>query len=492
MISSLLNSGGVAEDLDRAALRLILEESERIPERVARLGLDIDGKGLRHLISAFLSSGKILLEGDFKASVLVAGILETRLLDFDSVTILSFNEGVWPSASLPGSLVPYSLRKYFGLPTAENRDAMYAYYFYRLIQRAASVNLVYLTGQMDNGIRVGEKSRYIRQLEFESDIVISHGREIPVKVVSESRTITIEKNPAVMESLYQFFNPEKGRSLSASALNDYLDCPLRFCLAQVYGLRQPIEEEQPSDPKGFGKLIHNGLEALYIPFLDGTRQLNSASLQHLIDNEGKTLTSAHDAVSTGGKDDVALLVAKEFILSVLKHDLEAPPDRIMGLERTVKVPFGMRECGFESDLQLKAVIDRFDVQGGQSRVVDYKTGKCELSFTGLDDLFDATRSQRKKEIFQVLFYSELLLLAGLADTDVIPSLYPLISMRAGKSDTRVKLKTEPLFYSDIREAFRERLGLLVAEIFDPSIPFTQTSDEYKCRMCPFAGICMRD
>jgi CRISPR/Cas system-associated exonuclease Cas4 (RecB family) len=500
MINTLLESGAISGELDRAAALMIHRESSRINEIISHLGLEIDGRGLRHFISSAISSGKIQLEADYQSRILVAGILETRLLDFDSITILSFNEGVWPSRSLPGSLIPYSLRKYFGLPTAENRDAMYAYYFYRLIQRASKVNLIYLTGHMDDGIRVGEKSRYVRQLEYEHDLLKEYGQALPVKVASEGRLITVEKNSEVVKALDTFFDPDSGKSLSASALNDYLDCSLRFCLTYVFGMRQPLEEESPSDPKGFGHLIHNTLETLYKPFATGIKPLTGASLKDLISDEKGLLKilGTHYSDNEGnpagntGKDDIARLVAREFVISVLKKDLDELPETILGLEKKIFLGFGREECGFDKDVRLKAVVDRIDRFMGLTRVVDYKTGKCELNFSGLDELFDASKNQRRKEIFQVLFYAELISSAELAPAEVMPSLYPLIDLRAGKRETRVTMKSEAFVYSEIRDNFREKLATLIAEIFNPGVPFTQTKNDFNCRYCPFAGICMRD
>jgi CRISPR/Cas system-associated exonuclease Cas4 (RecB family) len=295
-----------------------------------------------------------------------------------------------------------------------------------------------------------------------------------------------------------FFLGEKGKSLSASALNDYLDCPLRFGLTYVYGLREPDDQDSPSDPKGFGKLIHQGLENLYQSFVNGTRNTSASSFQELLKDE-KLLDTALRPLGHGGKgtaaytgkDDIALLVAREFIISVLEKDMEDPPERIVGLEKTIVFPYGLNRDGFHGSLRLKAVIDRIDNYNGYTRVVDYKTGKCELNFTGIPELFDTSATQRKKEVFQVLFYSELIESLGMAESDIMPSIYPVIELRSGNRETRVTLKSEPLVYSAVREEFKAMLANLLSEIFDPSVPFRQTSIDNHCRLCPFSGICMK-
>ncbi|HBB91462.1 MAG TPA: hypothetical protein DC042_07025 [Bacteroidales bacterium] len=489
------------EPLEKAALKLISGQIDRINALKLSTGLDINSKGLRKLLDRFSRSTKITLQSDHQAINQVSGILETRLLDFERIYILSFNEGIWPSKGLPGSLIPYSLRRYFGLPTAENRDAMYAYYFYRLIQRAGTVTLFYTTGQMDEVIRSGEKSRYISQLEFDSPIPVTVLQEKAAVIATRKTPISINKSGVVQSELMEYVNAGSGRKLSASALNDFLDCSLRFAFKYIYNWREPDDSGTPSEPKGFGQLLHRALEQLYKTFAESSTAPDSQwykvllsktqQIDALLQDVYTDLLQKPGFMADPGKDQLALIVAREFLVETLRNDSLNAPDKIIGIEKVIEMSLPQQLNGELFHVNFKAVIDRIDIVGSGIRIIDYKTGSCELSFSAVEDLFNGAKTQRRKEIFQVLLYSELFLRSTDFSGTIQPSLFRFIRLRAGDPETRIRFDKMPLEFNLIREEFNAFISQLFNDLFNADLPFSQTANESLCKNCSFSLVCGR-
>ncbi len=502
LVEKLNDQLSVLEPIEKAALKLISGQIDRIKVMKLTTGLDINSMALRKLLDRFFRSSRITLKSNHQAINQVSGILETRLLDFERIYILSFNEGIWPSKGLPGSLIPYSLRRYFGLPTAENRDAMYAYYFYRLIQRAGTVTLFYTTGQMDEVIRSGEKSRYISQLEFDSAIPVQLLQEKAAVIATRKTPISIDKSGVVLVELMKYLRAGSGKKLSASALNDYMDCSLRFAFKYIYNWREPDDSGTPSEPKGFGQLLHRALEQLYKPFADSLSAPDSRWFQVLLGNTQQVdallqevyvdLLQKQGFIEDPGKDQLALIVAREFIIETLRNDSLNAPDKIIGIEKLVEMSLPQQINGEVFDVNIKAVIDRIDRVGSEVRIIDYKTGSCELSFSAVEDLFNGAKAQRRKEIFQVLLYSELFLRSVDFSGTIQPSLFRFIRLRAGDPDTRIRFDKMPLDFNLIREEFNAHMSHLFSDLFNADLPFCQTVNEAICRNCSFSSLCGRN
>ena len=215
------------------------------------------------LFRKIMNSSRIPFEGEPLRGIQLMGILETRLLDFKNLIILSLNEGVMPAAPGGQSFIPANLRYAFGMPTREDRDAIYAYYFYRLIQRAENIEIMY--NSKTEGVRTGEPSRYISQLKYLFDMNIRF--ETLSFRIAEKKTVdvTIEKTDEVMERLAAFTGRGE-RKLSPTSVTTYLDCPLRFYFTYVAGIREEDEVTEDIDASGFGTLLHRTMELLYLPY----------------------------------------------------------------------------------------------------------------------------------------------------------------------------------------------------------------------------------
>lgn len=495
--------GTLYSQIEGAAVDAIIKQAGIFQEIFSRYDLTLDAGSLSKLFSQYINAGKITLETNREANNQVMGILETRLVDFDEVFILSFNEGIWPSKSLPGSLIPYSMRKIFHLPTAENRDAMYAYYFYRLIQRTKALHIYYLTGHRDDGIRSGEKSRYITQLQFESAKKIEFRNEPPIRLSIAVQPIMIRKEGLVKERLDQYrVGNSNGKSLSPSAINEYMDCSLRFALKRLYEIKEPDEIAYASEPRGFGILIHQVMNRLYHEFVGkGTgpdihwlkRVLDDRDhLVKIIREEYNLVLKESEAINPGGKEILAMEVVRQFINKILEFDLKVLPSKIIGLEQRFSMEFPIIVRDQNSMVSLNGIIDRIDQVPEGIRIVDYKTGSCELNAKSVDTLFNCDTAKRPKEAFQVSLYCELFLNQTRATADLMPCLFRLGRFRSGDYDHRLKIDGQEVVYSGIRNEFSIGLKKILEDLFNPDIPFVQTDNEQHCRFCPFAGICSRE
>lgn len=489
--------------IEKAAIDSIISQAGIFGEVISKYNLKLDPRSLSKLFPQFINTSKITIETDREACNQVTGILETRLVDFEEVFILSFNEGIWPSKSLPGSFIPYSMRRIFHLPTAENRDAMYAYYFYRLIQRTKSLYLYYLTGHMDDVIRSGEKSRYLTQLQFEIPEKIEFRLEPPARVGNPPNAIIIRKEGVVKELLDRYLSSsQNSKSLSPSAINEYIDCSLRFAFKRIFDFKEPDEIAFASEPKGFGILIHQVMHRLYKNFIGIDNGPDAGWLKRVINDKDRLADIIREeynavlkepgAVKPGGKELLGMEVVRQFLNKILEFDQLILPLRIFGLEQKFRMEYPIEIGGQSVVVNLNGIIDRIDQVSEGIRIIDYKTGNCELNAKTIDDIFNREAVKRPKEIFQVLMYCEIYLNQTSTTVDLMPSLFRLGRFRAGNNDYRVKVAGNDTVFSVIRDEFNQGLKKILENLFNPDIPFVQSEDDQVCRYCLFTGICSRE
>ncbi|NJN24981.1 MAG: PD-(D/E)XK nuclease family protein [Cyclobacteriaceae bacterium] len=482
----------------------------RLNEFVALHQLHIATSAFQKLFRQMAQNERMPFEGEPLLGLQVMGMLETRNIDFDTVIMLSMNERMVPPAAKNSSFIPYSIRKVFGLPVADHQDSMYAYLFYRLVQRAHNIYLIYNATE-ETG-KSGEVSRFVRQLQHETSIPISFGTIATEVSIEDPHHITVYKNDRIMESLYRFTSV-KGflKRFTPTALSAYLDCRLRFYFKYVLELSEPEEVAEEVDAMVFGNILHKVLEQLYLPFdREGYRTVNPgdfAKLKKRIDDE---ITSAF-ATQFGsdvasyvfeGQNILAREIIGKMILKVLEYDARRAPFEILGLEADQRkgyvLDIEIQIEGKSAKAGMKGVIDRIESKDGIVRITDYKTGQDNNSFADISGLFDRENKSRNKAIFQTFFYALLYLESpmGRPDLPVQAALFavrelfkegfsPLIVKKEGRmthevDDVRVHL-----------EEFRGELKDLLQEILDPSVPFSQTEDLRKCSYCPYAGICNR-
>ncbi len=449
------------------------------------------------LLIQYLGSVKLTFEGEPLAGLQVMGILETRVLDFNNIVLLSVNEGIMPKANVSGSFIPYHLRKGNGLPTIEEQNAMYAYYFYRLLQRSKNVTFVYNSGS--TGLRTGEKSRFLYQLQLESPFQIDEIASENAIDPSPFYPISVQKNGKVLTELCNI--SESKRRISPTALNQYLLCPLSFYFKYIVCFKEENEVTEEVDARIFGKLFHSVMEYLYSPLLN--QSIKSDTLQSLVDDEVKIEASLKKAfeihffkseqqnfeASLTGKNRLVFGVIKKMVLQTLLSDQKRTPFQICGIEQKVDATISIFEEA--KSLRIGGFIDRIDCISGSFEIIDYKTGSVEQTFNSLNDLFDNKAKNRNKAAFQTLLYCYIWEKMHPASGPIFPSVYGLKEIF--KDDTkRFSIRENGLRevnFIEIKEAYELLLINLLEEIFNPDIPFGQTTVEENCLYCSFTSIC---
>ncbi|MDQ2178298.1 PD-(D/E)XK nuclease family protein [Marinifilum sp. D714] len=454
------------------------------------------------ILEKMIQTLSIPFEGEPLAGLQVMGILETRLLDFKKLVVLSMNEGKLPKTGTANSFIPYHLRKGFGMPTIDHQDAIFAYYFYRLIQRADDIKLLYST--QSDGIRTGEMSRFLYQLKYESDFDIeesSPGYDISLK---EAKPISVEKNERILNRLAEYCG-DQFRSFSPSALNTYLACPLSFYFKYIAGLKEPDQVLEEIDPPTFGNLFHNTLEDLYKPFVGKTLEREDLEIirkdKDLIEEKLKTAfrdtyfkTPKDKEIQISGRNLLIFDILKKYIDRILVLDQQFAPFQILSLEDEYRIQIPISG---DRKVNIKGLIDRVDRANGTIRILDYKTGKADLFFKDIESLFEKEGKNRNKAAFQTLLYCLFYEDKTKAAEAISPGVYSLKEFFNNKFAcmlARKEGRSKPELVDDYRvykEEFTKALQEMFEEIFDPKIPFTQVENQDACRTCLYAEICHR-
>jgi hypothetical protein len=433
------------------------------------------------------------------------GVLETRVLDFDRIIILSMNEGAFPKSSAAMSFIPHNLRFGFNLPTLEHQDAIYAYYFYRLMHRAKDISLVY--NNKTEGLSTGERSRYIHQLRYEPAFAVkefSAGFDIQSGQIPP---IQVRKTGAIMEKLINYAMDRKnGSYFSPSALNSLIDCSLRFYFRYIAGFREPDELKEEVDQALFGTLLHESIRKIYS---EEENPILQADLKLIIKDEKRVRMAINQAFEevwykeqgSGESPEGRNLVIREIIFTylqkILERDMNYCPISIYSLEVPYFTGLAFESSGHPYTVRVGGKIDRIDVSGGDYRVLDYKTGKGEMKFESIEDLFMGEQKNRNKAAFQTFLYAKVFMSqAGMDKTRIIPGVYLIrdIYNRDFNYQFRMGLarKQSPISdYSIFDEVFTSHLRSLLAELYDPETPFLQTPEAELCKNCPYIGICNR-
>lgn len=510
-VSMLYRSEANPNDIFNQLYRESLFKSYTLVNRLATLvgkgDLSLRSDTFKRLLDRLLSSANIPFHGEPAIGMQIMGVLETRNLDFRNLILLSVNEGQLPKAGGDSSFIPYNLRKAFGMTTIEHKNAVYAYYFYRLIQRAGSVTLLYNTSS--DGLNRGEMSRFMLQYLVESGQNITHQYlETGQKPRTEQR-VTISKDASLLQLLYQMFDIRlhPNRVISPSALNTYLDCRLKFYFRYLKGLKPADEVSAEIDSALFGTIFHKAAECVYRDWSTERKFIekqqitdllrNDVKLQNYVDNAFKEEffhIPVEEKAPYNGTQLIHAKVIGSYLKQLLRHDLQYAPFSIAGMETKVSEQITVRTPTGEIPVQIGGTIDRMDSKDGILRIVDYKTGGSPKIPESIEQLF-TPGEQRPGYIFQAFLYAAIL--CGKQPLKVAPALLyihkaasenysPVIEMGAPRQP-----KTVIDDFAVYEEEYRERLMKLLEEIYNPQEPFMQTDDRKKCEYCEFCQICGR-
>lgn len=467
----------------------------RMKDMIFEAGINMSVETYFRLLKRMTDIISIPFQGEPLSGLQIMGVLETRVLDFDRLIILSMNEGIFPVKKVANSFIPYNLRRGFGLPTYEHQDSVWAYHFYRLISRAEQVTLLYDT--RTDGLQTGEVSRFIHQLKYHYEQPVSEQLIVYDIASAQSPALQIQKDDVVMEKLAAFL-VGGSKALSASSINTYLDCPLKFYFSSLEGLREEEEVSENVESSLFGSILHRVLEILYKSYCGA---LITADLLKLKAKES-TLTEAiqvafaelffhtKDVKVLSGQSYLTGEMIRKYVLKVLERDRKLTPFRYIQSEKKLLQPFRLSNG---REVQLKGFIDRLDEVNEIVRVVDYKTGiKKSLEFKSFESLFDKADEKRPQAIMQVFMYAWMYRQAVSEMMPVQPVIYYMRDLFSDDFNPAIYIGKEKDPVNDFamyHDEFETNLRICIDEIFEPTVPFTQTENIKKCSYCPFNGIC---
>ncbi len=478
--------------------RTLIEEDE----------LTVQSETFRRLLVKVLSATNIPFHGEPAIGMQVMGVLETRNLDFRHLVLLSVNEGQLPKSGGDSSFIPYNLRKAFGMTTIEHKIAVYAYYFYRLLQRAERITLMYNTSS--DGLNRGEWSRFMLQFLIEWPHPITRQFLEAGQSPQGTSPITVEKTPDVMRRMQSLFdvraNPKA--KFSPSALNYYLDCPLKFYYRYVAGLSAPDEVSAEIDSATFGSIFHYAAEHIYKDLTTHGKVINKEALETLLRNEVKL----QDYVDTAFKklffnvpqnekpeyNGIQLInsaVIARYLKQLLQNDLRYAPFTFIASEMEVDEPIDIQTPKGVIKSRIGGIIDRMDSKDGTLRIVDYKTGGDADTPPHVESLFIPDK-KRSNYVFQTFLYAAIMCRKQ-PTMKIAPALL-YIHRAATETYSPVIQMGEPRKpkeavedFSKYEKEYRERLQGLLEEIFNPEKSFAQTEIIEKCTYCDFKALCKR-
>lgn len=464
------------------------------------------------LLHEMTQSQSIPFVGEPLNGLQIMGTLETRCLDFKNVIVLSMNDGVFPKKQGVNSFIPYVLRKAFGMATHEQQDAIFAYNFYRLIHQAEHIHFVYDV-RTESGKNT-EVSRFVQQLKYQykwklNECVVSFAQSGN----NTSNAIEVRKDAYVLDrlSLYKKQGDDAKR-FSPTALNTYLDCPLKFYLTYVAGLSEQDEVKETIEASMFGTIFHKAMEDIYNglkvrkglkdtdkPFVVEKQELteilnNKEGLRGDI-NRAYTQEYLHrtDQVKPPvGNDKLIVNVIEKYVRQLLRIDIKRAPFIYHSSEVKKYMQFPIHSGA--TKVNLGGIIDRVDQEGDVLRIIDYKTGSGKLEFKNLEAVFQKDGKDRPKYVLQTFQYA--MLYANESTYEHIqPGIIYVPQLYTELFTTQLICKdngqTPVSRYGDYAIEFKERMTSLLEEIMNPEVPFEQCTEVKHCEYCPFSEICNR-
>ncbi|MEB8346121.1 PD-(D/E)XK nuclease family protein [Flavobacteriaceae bacterium KMM 6898] len=466
-----------AQDLGMEYLYRFHELFNQLSELVRQYPYISDLRSLTSLYKELLSSETLDFRGEPLKGLQIMGMLESRNLDFETVILTSVNEGILPSGKSNNSFLPFDLKIAFGLPTYKEKDAVYTYHFYRLLQRAKNVYILYNTEP--DVLEGGEKSRLIAQLLTDknrsSDITeIVAAPEIKTSI---KKVYTIPKDELLMQKIKEL--AEKG--FSPSSLTNYIRNPIDFYKRSILKIDDVNEVEENVAANTFGTIVHDSMEELYIPFIGKTLTKDGLdSMFPLIKSVVKNhfILNYADGDISRGKNLIAFNVVVQYIENFIKAELEEIKDhdiKVLGLEESWNTKLEIK--GLDFPITLKGKLDRIDERDGVLRIIDYKTGKVASKDVEVYDWEELITNYDFSKAFQLLCYALMYnskqpiqkLEAGIISFKNLKEGLLLFATKPKKGDRNkdklITQETIALFYT--------ALQTLIMEICNPDIPFLE-------------------
>ncbi|MCX6251708.1 MAG: PD-(D/E)XK nuclease family protein [Bacteroidetes bacterium] len=437
----------------------------------------------------------------------IMGMLETRTLDFDNIILLSANEDLLPGGKIASSFIPFDIRRDFKLPVHSQKNAIYGYHFYRLLQRAKNVYILYNSEADELG--GGDKSRFIRQILSELPVK-NPGINITEQLLSTPLVAGQNYPPIAMEKtggVYERLMAKATSGLSPTALNNYRQCHLKFYYAAIAGLEEQKDMEETIDPQILGQAVHDALHNLYKPYIGQslTREMVIAMIS-LIDQEtDKAFLKKYKGSDINyGKNLLMVRVVRIMIRKFLDNESatieklkkEGKTLTIAFLERFIDTMIQIPVKDGMLDIHLKGFMDRADRIADEWRIIDYKTGRVEEKELKLSEWNNLADDSGYSMTFQLLSYAYIFSdWVRESISKLRAGIIPLKKGSAGFQELRVPASggedPDGLISQGSLKDFENILVNLLKEIFDPAKPFDQTSDRKICENCPYINLCGR-
>lgn len=490
---------------DYTVLTLIINKLNEVRQLLAQFDIDdslLDFDSIAYLITSLVDRIKLSFVGDPDRGLQISGLLETRTLEYKNLIFLSINEGVLPKGGKSPDFILNEIKYHFKFPTTQEKDSIFAYHFFRLIQRAS---LVYILYDNNSTVRLAEESRLIKQLRFGTQ-KREHNVDLNFQQVEQNQSLKKSKDSAIIVEKDEAIL-EKMRSInySPSSLATYIRCPLNFYLANVLKITPPDELNEGIENNLVGLIIHSILKNL----LDQIKE-NPLQFREIIkESRAKLENLIYQAVISQPETDQSVLQQGSFVLvkKIVERQIETYLRFLLEELEKNEIEIIANEVQFLNQFEtssgpvtLKGTADRIDVYNGQLRIVDYKTGYVDAKKMMLEEIDDTIITPDRSQLFQLLFYLYLYVhskdLPSTASSqaaifsfrNLVQNIDPYIYLQAkkGKDKEIFSFQTEQL------EQFSEQLEILLTEIFDPSNPFVQTEDRKHCKYCDFRALCDRE
>ena len=436
-------------------------------------------KVLQSLYKELLSLETLDFKGQPLKGLQIMGMLESRVLDFETVIIVSVNEGILPAGKTNNSFIPFDVKIENGLPTYKEKDAVYTYHFYRLLQRAKNAHIIYNTEP--DVLSGGERSRFITQLEFEAHHVLDHKIVMPETPQITPQLVTIQKTPEILSQLKRV--AKKG--FSPSSLSQYIRNPIDFYNQKILGVKAENLLEETIAANTFGSIIHNTLEAFYTPFVG--RVLDAAMITALKPKIAPTV--AHyfkefykEGDITTGLNLISFEIAKRYVSNFLAYEIACINNgdqiKIEAIESNITVAIDIPEL--QTPIQLIGTIDRVDTCNGTQRIIDYKTSQVsqtELELVNWEDLTSDYKAYSKS--FQILTYAYMINSQAPFTTAVEAGIISFKNLKSGllkfakKDKPGAYAQKTTLLSIETLETYEQALKTLILELFNPEIHFVE-------------------
>ena len=485
------------DDLETEFAYYSLRHLMQLEERLVQFQHQLEPATLARLITEAFETVKIPFSGEPGKGLQVMGLLETRAVDFERVIVLSANEGKLPRGKRFNSYIPYAIRKAFHLPTFEEQDAIYAYHFKRVLQRAKDITILYNTEVDIDGS--GEKSRYIWQLmqAFPKSLISEQIYQMPLIKSSADTNLEIEKSPEVLDKMQRFvLSGEAVKSLSPTAIRHYLDCSLRFYFRYVVRIPERERISTELDARDFGNIVHRALEKLFKPWEEKqvTRDmieelLASTSIEQYVAESFEEHFTKSTAYTAEGKELLQRQIIEKLLYKAIDKDRWRAPFKLVGTELAMSSDLALAK---DTTVRLAGTLDRVHQARETIHILDYKTGKTDFirqgSFRNDIDGYinEHFEDPNLKAGFQSFFYGYLW--SRSRDGQAVKlGVYPL---------KRVNEDSKWLYDDNVIPVqawttFERLLSETIRELFDQAVPFTQTEDATRCRFCAYKEICQR-